>query len=59
MNKAKFLLLGLHSLAEETKLVMENFSKMLHAIVEVCGRTLRPFQMVNQPRTLGEKRLQY
>lgn len=28
MNKAKFLLLGACSQAEETKLIMDNFSKM-------------------------------
>lgn len=28
LNKAKFLLLGLHSQAKETKLILENFNKM-------------------------------
>ena len=42
MNKAKFLLLGLHSLAEEIKLIMENFSKMLHFMLEIYRSTLRP-----------------
>lgn len=46
MNKAKFLLLGLHSLAEEIKLIMENFSKMLHAMLEIYRSTLRPLKGV-------------
>lgn len=45
MNRAKFLLLGLHSLAEEIKLIMENFNKMLHAMLEIYRSTLRPFQI--------------
>lgn len=45
MNKVKFLLLGLYSLAEETKLIMENFSKMQHAMVEVYRSFLRTFQI--------------
>lgn len=45
MNKAKFLLLGLYSLAEETKLIMENSSKMQHAMVEVYRSILRTCQI--------------
>lgn len=35
MNKTKFLLLGAYSLAEETKVIVDNFSKLWNAVVEV------------------------
>lgn len=44
MNKAKLLLLGAYILAEETKMIMDNFSKTQSAVVEVCKSTLGTFQ---------------
>lgn len=44
MNKAKFLLLGAYSLVEETKVIVDNFSKLWSAVVEVWKSTLGTFQ---------------
>lgn len=43
MNTAKSLVLGAYSLTGETKLIMNNFSKMWSTLVEVSRITLRTF----------------